>query len=88
MPLYNKYSDIDDKKVRIMVLQAIAHITKYCEDIADHLQKDFTITIEGKTIVFFDIRKSSPHYYIELLRESGIVNIKGYGEPTIKIIGG
>lgn len=88
MPLYDKYSDIKDKSVQWDVLQAIRDIENYCKDISSRLKEDFTITLENKSIMFFDIRHSNPHYYIEILRESGIVNVKGYGKPTIKIIGG
>lgn len=88
MPLYDKYSDIDDPVAKQMVNISISKIKRYCADISKRLMEDFTITIEGKTILFFDIRHSNPHYYIEILRESGIVNVKGYGHPTIKIIGG
>lgn len=88
MPLYDRYNDIDSPEAKQVVNQAISNIKRYCEDIRFRLKTDFTITIENKTILFFDIRHSNPHYYIEIIRESGIVNIKGYGSPTIKIIGG
>jgi len=88
MALYDKFDDIDDPAARQVVGEAIEKIHQYCLDIVQRLHEDFTITIEGKTILFFDIRHSNPHYYIEILRESGIVNVKGYGQPTIKIIGG
>jgi len=88
MPLYNRLSDIDDKAIRGIIQEAIEKVSTYCKDIDRRLSQDFTITIENKTILFFDIRHSNPHYYIELLRESGIVNVRGYGYPTIKIIGG
>ena len=88
MPLYDKYEDIDDVKQRAAVSEAIIKIHQYCLDITGRLHKEFTITVEDKSILFFDIRHSNPHYYIEILRETGIVNVKGYGNPTIKIIGG
>lgn len=88
MPLYDKYDDIKEPEVKRVVSEAMDKIHNYCIDIRQRLYKDFTITIENKSILFFDIRHSNPHYYIEILRESGIVNVKGYGSPTIKIIGG
>lgn len=88
MPLYDRYRDIEDQEARRAVRSAILKIQDYCEDIPKRLRTDFTITVEGKSILFFDIRHSNPHYYIEILRESGIVNVRGYGLPTIKIIGG
>ncbi|MBA7702416.1 hypothetical protein ES703_111183 [subsurface metagenome] len=88
MPLYDRYEDIDKGPIKDVVQEAIKHVERYCFDIADRLKADFTISIMGKSIMFFDIRHSNPHYYIELLRESGIVNVRGYGQPTIKIIGG
>jgi len=88
MALYSKYSDIKDGKVQGIVLDAIDKIRLYCIDIGSRLHEDFTITIENKTVLFFDIRHSNPHYYIEILRETGIINVKGYGYPTIKIVGG
>ena len=88
MPLYDKFADINDGPAQLLVLDAMSKIKAYCGDIVGRLEKDFTITIEGKSILFFDIRHSNPHYYIEILRETGIVNVRGYGSPTIKIIGG
>lgn len=88
MAIFDNYNDIQDSYTKAIVREAITHIHNYCADISKRLHDDFTITIEGKTIVFFDIRHSNPHYYIEILRETGIINVKGYGSPTIKIIGG
>lgn len=88
MSLYDKYSDIDDLMTRQAVDHAISNIKRYCGDIGHRLTTDFTITIENKTMLFFDIRHSIPHYYIEILRDSGIISVKGYDSPIIKIIGG
>lgn len=88
MASYDRYSDIDNPDDRKAVGDAIVRIHKYCLDIVSKLHKNFTVTVEGKSIMFFDIRHSNPHYYIEIIKESGIVNVRGYGQPTIKIIGG
>jgi len=88
MTLYGKYDDIDNREARRAINDAVIRIQRYCRDIDKRLLKEFTITIEDRTILFFDIRHSNPHYYIEILRESGIVNVRGYGHPTIKIVGG
>jgi len=88
MPLYDNFKAIDNSVTANLVNDAMLKIENYCKDISSRLAEDFTITIEGKSILFFDIRHSNPHYYIEILRETGIINVKGYGYPTIKIVGG
>lgn len=88
MTLYNRFTDIKDIEHQVVVQDALFKIGDFCKDILKKLNTNFSISLEGKAILFFDIRHTAPHYYIEIIRETGIINVRGYGQPTIKIIGG